>query len=63
MFIIYNVIYRRKAVLRFGPFVKTKLWTKTEEMIRSFTYSKLIVATKRIKETNRYTNPTILAHE
>lgn len=47
-------------MLGYNLLVKTKQWTKTEELIRNLTYSELIAIAKEIKETNRYTNPAIL---
>ena len=61
MFVVYDVIHRRKAVLEYSLLVKTKLWTETEELIKNLTHDDLIAITKKIKETNRCTNPAILA--
>ena len=49
--------------LRHSLLVKTKLWTETEELITNLTHNVLIAAAKEIKETNRCTNPAILAFE
>ena len=50
-------------MLRYSLHVKTKLWTKTEQLIINLTYNILIASAKEIKKSNRYTNPTILALE
>ena len=63
MFVVYDVIHRRKAALGYSLLVKTKLWTETEELISNLTHDDLIAAAKEIKETNRCTNPAILALE
>ncbi len=39
------------------------MWEKTEELIREITYAPLIALATEIKETNRYTDPAILALE
>lgn len=33
MFVIYDVIHRRKAALVYSLFVKLSIWKKTEELI------------------------------
>lgn len=63
IFVVYNIIYRRKATLVYSLFIKIKLWTRIEELIKKLTYSKLIVAFKKIKKTNKWTNLAILILE
>ena len=36
---------------------------KTEQLITNLTYNDLIANAKKIKKTNKHTNPTILAFE
>lgn len=57
---VYNFIYRQKAVLEYNLFVKFKLQTKAEKLITNLTYNNLIANTKEIKKTNKYTNLAIL---
>ena len=63
MFVVYNIIHRRKAALGYSLLIKTKLWTKTKELITNLIHDDLIAAAKEIKATNRCTNPAILALE
>lgn len=57
------MIHRRKAALGYSLLIKTKLWTETEELIKNLAYNELVAAVKEIKETNRCTNPAMLALE
>lgn len=50
-------------MLRYNLFVKTKLQTEIEELIKNLTYSELIAFIKKMKKTNKYTNLTILVLE
>lgn len=63
IFIVYDVIYRRKAALGYSSLVKLGIWEKTEELIREIIYAQLIAAPIEIKKTNRCTNTVILALE
>ncbi len=63
MFIVYDVIHRHKAALRYSLLVKSGMWEKTEELICEITYARLTVMATKIKETNRCTDTAILALE
>ncbi len=63
MFIIFDVIHRRKAALGYSLLIKSGMWEKTEELIREITHAQLITAATKIKETNRCIDPAILALE
>ncbi len=52
MFVIYDVIHRRKAALGYSLLVKSGMWEKTEELIREIIYAQLTAAATKIKETN-----------
>ncbi len=52
MFVVYDVIYRRKAALGYSLLIKSDMWEKTEELIREITHAQLITTTTEIKETN-----------
>lgn len=52
MFVVYDIIHRRKAALGYSLLVKLGMWEKTEELIREITYAQLITAATEIKETN-----------
>ncbi len=39
MFVVYDVIHRRKAVLEYSLLIKSGIWEKTEELIREITYA------------------------
>lgn len=60
MFIVYDVIHRRKVVLSYSLLVKLGMWEKTEELIRGIINAQLITALTKMKETNRCTNAVIL---
>ncbi len=63
MFVVYDVINRRKAALDYSLLIKLGMWEKTEELIREITYTQLIAVAMEIKETNWCTDTTILALE
>ncbi len=63
MFIVYDVIHRRKAALGYSLLIKSGIWEKTEELIREITHAQLIAIATEIKETNRCTDAAILALE
>ncbi len=63
MFVLYDVIHRRKAELGYSLLIKSGIWEKTEELIREITHAQLIAAATEIKETNWCTNAAILVLE
>ncbi len=63
MFVVYDVIYRRKAVLGYSLLIKSGILEKTEELIREITHAQLSAAATEIKETNRCTGAAILVLE
>lgn len=63
MFVVYDVIYRRKAAFGYSLLVKLGVWTTTETLITKLTSSQLVVAAKEISEINKCTDPAILALE
>ncbi len=63
MFIVYDVIHRRKVVLGYSLLIKSGMWEKTEELIREITHAQLIAAVTKIKETNWCINVAILVLE
>ncbi len=63
MFIVYDVIHRRKAALRYSLLVKSGIWEKIEELIREIIYARLIATATEIKEANQCTDAAILALE
>lgn len=63
MFVVYDVIHRRKAALGYSLLIKSSVWDKTEGLITNLTHAQLIAAAIEIKETNQCTDPTILALE
>ncbi len=63
MFLVYDVIHKRKAALGYSLLVKSGMWEKTEELICEITYAQLTATATKIKETNRYTDAAILALE
>ncbi len=63
MFVVYDVIYRRKATLGYSLLIKLGMWEKTKELIYEIIYARLTVAATKIKETNRCTNVAILTLE
>lgn len=63
MFVVYNVIHRRKAALGYSLLIKSEVWDKTEGLIIELTYAQLIAADTEIKETNQCTDLAILALE
>lgn len=52
MFVVYDIIHRRKVVLEYSLLVKLGIWKKTMELIHKITYNQLISMTIKIKETN-----------
>ncbi len=63
MFVVYDVIHRRKAALGYSLLIKSGIWEKTEELIREITHAQLIAVATEIKETNWCTDAAILALE
>ena len=63
MFIIYNVIHRRKVVLGYSLLVKLGMWEKTKKLIYKITHAQLTATATEIKETNWCTNAAILVLE
>lgn len=63
MFIVYDIIYRQKTVLGYDLLIKYSFWNKTKNIITKLTYTPLIAIATKIKKTNRYINPAILALE
>ena len=63
MFVVYNVIHRRKAALNYSLLVKLDMWEKTEKLICEITHAQLIATVIEIKEINRCTDAAILALE
>lgn len=63
MFIVYDVIHRRKAALGYSLLIKSGLWDKIENLITELTHAQLVAVVTEIKKTNRCTDPAILALE
>lgn len=63
MFIVYDVIHKRKTALGYNLLVNLGIWEKTEELIREIIHVQLIAIATKIKKTNRCTNIAILALE
>lgn len=61
MFVIYNMIHRRKAVLEYSLLVMSKLWTETKVLIHSLMYLQPITVVEEIKKSNICLDPAILA--
>ncbi len=61
MFVVYDVIHRRKAALGYSLLIQSGIWEKTEKFICKITHAQLIAAVTEIKETNWYTDTAILA--
>ncbi len=53
MFVVYDIIHRRKAALEYSLLVKLGMWKKTKELIREIIYAQLTAAATEIKEKNR----------
>ncbi len=60
IFVVYDVIYRRKAALSYSLLIKSGMWEKPEELICEIIHAQLITAATEIKETNWCTNVAIL---
>lgn len=60
IFIVYNIIYKRKVTLGYNLLIKFSVWDKIEGLIKNFTSAQLIVITTKIKEINQYIDPAIL---
>lgn len=52
MFIVYDIIHRRKAALGYSLFIKFGIWDKTAELIKELIYAQFIVAAIKIKKAN-----------
>ncbi len=52
MFVVYDIIHRRKAALGYSLLIKSGMWEKTEKLIREITHTQLIATANEIKETN-----------
>ncbi len=63
MFLIYDIIHRRKAALGYSLLIKLSMWEKTEELIHEITHAQLLATATEIKEINRCTNAAILVLE
>ncbi len=63
MFVVYIVIHRCKAALRYSLFIKSDMWEKTKELIREIIYTWLTATATEIKEINWCTDAAILALE
>ncbi len=63
MFVVYDVIHRRKVALGYSLLIKSGMWEKTEELIRKITHAQLIITAIKIEETNCCTDTAILALE
>lgn len=61
MFMVYNIIHRRKVVLGYSLLIKVDLWNKTGNLIIELTHAQLVAIATTIKKTNRYIDPAILA--
>ena len=61
MFLVYNVIHRRRAALEYSLFVKSQIWAETESLMVVLTYDCLAAAAVEIKTTNKCTDKAILA--
>lgn len=59
-FVVYNIIYRRKAALSYNLLAKLGMWKKTKKLICKITNTQLIAAAIKIKETNQCPNIAIL---
>ncbi len=59
MFVIYDVIHRRKAALGYSLLIKLGMWEKIEELIHEITYAQLIATATEIKDTNWCTDAAI----
>lgn len=63
IFVIYDIIYKRKTVLGYSLLVKLNIYDKTMGLIHKITHNQLIVIATRIKEINWYTDIRILVLE
>lgn len=52
MFVVYDIIYRRKVVLAYSLLVKLGMGKKTKELIRKITYAQLTATATKIKKRN-----------
>lgn len=52
MFVVYNIIHKRKATFGYSLLVKLGMWEKTEKLICKITYAQLIIVAIKIKEIN-----------
>ncbi len=52
MFVVYDVIHRRKAFMGYSLLIESGMWEKAEELILEITFAQLTAATTEIKETN-----------
>ncbi len=63
MFVVYDIIHKRKAVLGYSLLIKSGMWEKIEELICEIIYTQLIATATKIKEINWCTDTVILALE
>lgn len=52
MFVVYNIIYKRKTPLEYSLFIKLGVWKKIEKLIYEIIYAQLIAVATKIKKTN-----------
>lgn len=52
IFVVYNIIYIRKATFGYGLFIKLNMWQKIKELIYKIKYNQLIAINTQIKKTN-----------
>ena len=52
IFVVYDVIYRRKAAFSYSLLAKSSMGEKTKELICKITHAQLINTTTKIKNTN-----------
>ncbi len=63
MFVVYDIIHRRKAALGYSLLIKLGMWEKIKELIYKITHAQLIAVVTKINEINWCTNAAILVLE
>lgn len=63
MYVVYDVMQRRSALLGYSLLVKSKQWTETQSLISNISYDELCEAADAVRSTNTCTHPGILALE
>ncbi len=63
MFVVYDIIHRRKVALGYSLLIKSGMWEKTEKLICKIIHAQLIAVATKIKETNRSIDAAILVLE